>query len=256
MIDKKFYCVNRKHVLQALNGEEITKFEQLLLKVEEVSGPRCYWCVNVDEPYAKEVENLIRSHEQPEIICFIGRQGSGKDYQCSRLEEKGFKKLAFADALRDIAYTAIGITDDYQRVLDYDWMKAKPCITVDEKDGSSNSYTFRYLLEKLGTEGIRKYDNDFWCRALVNTLKKEGYKKVCISDMRFINEFDYLKKFAEENDYNFKVIFCDYHSDRYDADNNHKSAHMGNWFAKQGFKDLEDVTSIMNAYRQHMNDEI
>jgi hypothetical protein len=112
------------------------------------------------------------------------------------------------------------------------------------------------LLEKLGTEGIRKYDNDFWCRALVNTLKKEGCKKVCISDMRFINEFDYLKKFAEENDYNFKVIFCDYHSDRYESDNNHKSAHMGNWFAKQGFKDLEDVTSIMNAYRQHMNDEI
>ena len=38
-----------------------------------------------------------------DIIAFIGRAGSGKDYQCSLLERKGYKRLAFADTLREVA---------------------------------------------------------------------------------------------------------------------------------------------------------
>lgn len=34
------------------------------------------------------------------IVAFAGRQASGKSYRCSKLEEAGYKSMAFADALR------------------------------------------------------------------------------------------------------------------------------------------------------------
>ena len=45
-----------------------------------------------------------------EVIAFIGRQGSGKSYQSNKLvSERGFKKLSFADPLREIAFNVIGM---------------------------------------------------------------------------------------------------------------------------------------------------
>ena len=81
-------------------------------------------------------------------------------------------------------------------IVDYDWLKKFDCIHISDKDGDEVSFNFRAFLEKLGTQGIRKYDNDFWCKCLVNTLKEKNYKKVCISDMRFINEYSYSETFS------------------------------------------------------------
>ena len=124
----------------------------------------------------------------------------------------------------------------------YEEMKAnEDCIKVVTED-SVHKVSFRKFLELLGTQGIRKYDNDFWCRALIKTLKDKQYKKVCISDMRFINEYTYLKKFAEENDYMFKVLFCNYRSDRYQDNNTHESAKLANYFCTHGYTDLQEIT--------------
>ena len=60
--------------------------------------------------------------------------------------------------------------------------------------------------------------------------------------MRFINEYTYLKKFAEENDYMFKVIFCNYRSDRYQDNNTHESAKLANYFCTHGYTDLQEIT--------------
>lgn len=184
-----------------------------------------------------------------EIIAFIGRAGSGKDYQCNLLLSKGFVKLAFADALRDIAFTSLGINNGFGNV-NYDWFKASDCISVTYPYGTEESnFNFRKFLELLGTQGIRKYDNDFWCRCLIKTLEDKKYDKVCISDMRFVNEYNYLWNYSKENNYDFKVIFCDYHSDRYQTNNKHQSALMGNWFATNGYSDLQEITKTdMEVY--------
>ena len=44
-----------------------------------------------------------------EVIAFLGRQGSGKNYQSDRLIKTGYKKLSFADPLRKMACKVIGI---------------------------------------------------------------------------------------------------------------------------------------------------
>jgi hypothetical protein len=203
----------------------------------------------LDNSFIKDAWNFL--DDEKIIVAFFGRAGSGKDYQCNLLQKQGYVKLAFADALRDIAYTSLGIED--RTPEHYDNLKAHNCIGVQDSwdnseilsiDSSSTGHylNFRQFLERLGTQGIRKYDNDFWCRCLVKTLSDNEYKKVCISDMRFPNEYYYLKRFADKNDYKFKAVFCDYHSDRYQDNNKHESAKMSNWFANHGCKDLEEIS--------------
>ena len=189
----------------------------------------------------EEIYNIIKQNERKQIIAFVGRAGSGKDYQCNLLKEKGFTKMAFADALRDIAFSSFDIPYAFGMER-YEEMKAnEDCIKVVTED-SVHKVSFRKFLELLGTQGIRKYDNDFWCRALIKTLKDKQYKKVCISDMRFINEYTYLKKFAQENDYVFKVLFCNYRSNRYQDNNTHESARLANYFCTHGYTDLQEIT--------------
>ena len=173
------------------------------------------------------------------IFTFIGRAGSGKDFQCTLLEQQGYKKVAFADALRDIASKSIMLNEDE---LDeyYEWMKLNNCICV-KTEKMTWWLNFRTFLERLGTQGIRKYDPDFWINCLLKTIKDNQYSKVCISDMRFINEYIKVRDFALKNDYEFKCIFCDYHSDRYQENNNHESARLANKLCEKGCKDLQEL---------------
>lgn len=173
------------------------------------------------------------------IITFIGRAGSGKDYQCTLLEEQGFKKLAFADALRDIASKSLMISDEELKEH-YEWMKQNNCICV-KTEKMTWWLNFRTFLERLGTNGIRKYDPDFWINCLLKIIEDNKYDKICISDMRFINEYIKIREFALNNNYEFKCIFCDYHSNRYQENNNHETAKLSNKLCEKGYKDLQEV---------------
>lgn len=180
-----------------------------------------------------------------QIISFIGRAGSGKDYQCNLLEKQGYKKLAFADALRDIAFSSLGL-DVNLSLKHYESLKSINCIEITDRYENSLwqhvQMNFRKYLELLGTQGIRKYDNDFWVKCLIKTIKDNKLDLVCISDMRFANEYYCIRNFAQENNYNFKCVFCNYHSDRYQHVNNHESARLANNLVNLGFKDLQELT--------------
>ena len=176
------------------------------------------------------------------VIAFAGYAGSGKDYQCQQLVKQGdYKKIAFADALRKIAFANLGLAIE-KAPQNYEWMKANPCISVTLKDGTSNSISLRKFLEFMGTEGIRYYDNDFWVKCLLKEIDKlDSDINVCISDLRFHNEYQLLKDFCNRKGYEFKLIFCDYHSNRYEEFNTHASACLANFLKDIGYKDLDIV---------------
>jgi hypothetical protein len=88
---------------------------------------------------------------------------------------------------------------------------------------------------------IRKYDPDFWVNAAQSQITQNGLKKVVISDMRYINEYFKMQQFCNQHDFEFKCIFCDYHSDRYQEVNNHQSAWLSNFFATHGYQDLDEI---------------
>lgn len=237
---EKFICFNKKDMIKSLNEDELHSLYTILDKIAENNGNKKYLCVNQDEPYAEKVWEIIKEAETKEVVAFVGNAGGGKSFQCELLEKRGYTDLAFADALRYIAYSSLEIPFELGK-QNYDYLKANECISIKLPE-KEIKITFRKFLEKLGTEGIRKYDNDFWCKALVKTIKDNNYRKVCISDMRFYNEYKWLKQFADDNGYKFRVIFCDYHSDRYDYNNPHASAKLANFFVDKGYKDLQELT--------------
>lgn len=209
-----------------------------------------------DHPCFKQIAQMLEDYDnnKKEVVAFIGRAGSGKDYQCQLLTEQGYKKVAFADALRDIAFQCIDL-DEQEGMIFYDYLKANDCIEVRLPD-DYRRFNFRHFLEVLGTQGIRNYDDNFWCRCLIKTLDESiaKYNKFCISDMRFINEYNFLKDWCSKNNFNFRVIFCNYRSDRYQDNNKHASAKMGNYFAEHGYKDLAEISDIdMQQYQYYLN---
>ena len=107
--------------------------------------------------------------------------------------------------------------------------------------------TFRNILENLGA-GVRKYDKDFWVKAAIELIKSSS-KNICIDDLRYYNEYAQVKKYAEENNIDFKLIFCDYRSELYEASNSHQSAALADYLEKLGYKDQQYVEdSDMQAF--------
>lgn len=179
------------------------------------------------------------------IIAFTGKAGSGKNFRCNQLvKDNGFVSLAYADALRKILFVTLGIPYEYG-MEHYDELKMTPLY---------NGYTLRNMLEKLGTEGIRSYDNDFWAKCLLKEIERlPESQDVCISDLRFHNEYKTLKDFCDKKGYEFKLVYCDYRSDRYEPNNTHASARLSNFLGDLGYHDGDIVKEdVMQAYIEAM----
>ena len=164
------------------------------------------------------------------VIAFCGFEQSGKDYSCQRLlMTKGFEKVAFADALRESAFKILGIPYE-EGMSKYNELKETKIV---------NELTFRNILENLGS-AIRTYDKDFWARAVVNSIKN-SVKNICISDLRYPNEYRVVKEYCDLNNIGFKLIFCDYKSPKYNSNNPHESAKMAKYLKGLGYTDQDEV---------------
>ena len=180
-----------------------------------------------------------------EVVIFCGKMGSGKDFHSQELvDNEGFVKMAFADTLREMTFGMLGIPFE-EGMRKYDELK---------KSELYNGRTLRDMLQYLGTEGIRKYDNDFWVNALIKKLDRlpDG-TKVCVSDARFYNEYNLLKQYCSNNNIKFRCIFCDFHSDRYALSSGHASERLGEFLCEKGLQHYTDVTDeIMQEYYEQV----
>lgn len=127
------------------------------------------------------------------VIGVVGFAGSGKGTVADILVEKyGFKKLAFADAVKDATSAIFGweralLEGDtpesrtFREVVDPFWSKA-----------FGFHITPRWALQKMGTEAGRDafYPN-IWISALGRKLKDDG--NYVISDTRFPNEMEFIR---------------------------------------------------------------
>ena len=171
------------------------------------------------------------------VIAFCGFEASGKSYSAKRLfTTMGFAKTSFANTLRDVAFRVIGMSYE-EGMKKYDELKRTELF---------NGLTFRNILENIGA-AIRVYDEDFWVKGVLKFIE-ENPKNVCIDDLRYPNEYKVLKNYCEKNNIDFKLIFCDYHSENYRDDNPHESAQLAKYLKKQGYKDQQyvDEMDILN----------
>ena len=145
---------------------------------------------------------------------------------------KGFEKAAFADCLRDVAFQIFGIPFN-EGMLHYEELK---------KEKFYEDLTFRNILENLGS-AVRSYDIDFWARTILTKIQNST-KNICISDLRYPNEYRVLKNYCDKNGIDFKLVFTDFHSEKYKDDNPHESAQMANFLKKRGYKDQEYINEF------------
>ncbi len=122
-----------------------------------------------------------------DVIGLSGYARTGKDTAAKYLRELGFKRVAFADTLRNAAYAldpVIGEGYSLQEVIDdYGW------------DGYKNTPfagEVRRILQRLGTEvGRNLIGEDVWVAATFDNLPCDKY---VVTDVRFPNEADYIRE--------------------------------------------------------------
>lgn len=129
--------------------------------------------------------------------------GAGKDEVSQYLKSKGFTSIALADPIKRFAMNTWGFSKEQL------WGASNLRNLVDKRYNLS----VRDVLQQIGTDIARKLDKDVWARYTINIAKKlnNNYftrykpeiglytsfpkfrKGVIISDLRFCNEFDFIK---------------------------------------------------------------
>lgn len=121
------------------------------------------------------------------IIGLSGYAQTGKDTVAQYLvEEYGFTRIAFADAIRDALYALDPIVHDYPAIpgIRLSWIVDKAGWETVKQDSAE----VRRMLQKMGTEVAREqWDNDFWVNIAMK--KANGIENVVIADVRYPNEY-------------------------------------------------------------------
>jgi hypothetical protein len=120
------------------------------------------------------------------IIGLSGYARSGKDTVAELLcLNYGYKRVSFADPMRQALYVLSPKLDNVVRLSEY----------VDEYgwDVAKQNQEVRRLLQVFGTEvGRKMFGLDFWIDIALKNL--DGSSKVVVSDVRFPNEAETIKK--------------------------------------------------------------
>lgn len=125
------------------------------------------------------------------IIGLSGYAQTGKDTIANYLvEHYGYKRVAFADPLREALYSLNPLITDLPEVYSSTLVNAVDHIGWEAV--KQNSEQVRGLLQRMGTEvGRKMWGEDFWVeRAFKNVYVGS---KVVFTDVRFPNEYDEVK---------------------------------------------------------------
>ena len=112
------------------------------------------------------------------VLGLTGKMMAGKTAFANILEKHfGFKRVAFGDILKDMVVEA-GLLTRKQ---------------VKEKDDYS-----RFILQRVGTEIIRRVDPDYFVKQMRNRITNEWKKvpRLVIDDIRFVNEAQLCRMFS------------------------------------------------------------
>ena len=127
----------------------------------------------------------------PNIIQLSGRKRSGKDWTATaikqQLESHGYsvEVLSFAEPLKDIASIILDMT-----LSDLEFAKNNND-SIYQTGSYYNEYltTFRSMLQKLGTEAMKKYfGKSVWYDLLINRIEQSSADYILVPDYRFPEE--------------------------------------------------------------------
>lgn len=124
-----------------------------------------------------------RLREQKQIVAFCGKKRSGKDTAAEGLEELGYRPIAFADPIKDTCRIVFQLTEEQ--------------IDGSKKADVDDFWDFspRWAMQTVGTELFRDgIDEDVWVKSLLRRVDGSDHDKFAVTDVRFPNEIEHLKK--------------------------------------------------------------
>jgi hypothetical protein len=128
----------------------------------------------------------MNTYENIKLIGLVGTAGSGKDTVADSLKDYGWKKFAFAKALKDMCIEFLGLSYD-------DAYTQEGKMKFNDFWGMTN----REILQKVGTDAFRNgFHPDTWVKIAelqIQKLLNEG-KKIIVTDCRFDNEAALIEK--------------------------------------------------------------
>jgi len=131
------------------------------------------------------------------IVGLIGLIGSGKGTVASQLVQKyNFRQDSFAESLKDACAMLFGWP---RHLLEGDTIESREWREVvdpwwSEKLGIAN-FSPRYALQVIGTDILRNhFSNEMWLLTVENRVRKNMSQNVVISDVRFPNEVEFIRK--------------------------------------------------------------
>ena len=130
------------------------------------------------------------------LVGISGKRGSGKDLLASLLVERhGYCRLSFAEELKRRVREDFGLTkeqtDGSKKEDNTQYIKSIiPPNAGPEDTVVAFMWTPRDIMIEYG-QFFRKFDPNYWVNKVFKSAEGE---KLCVSDVRFKNEADYIKK--------------------------------------------------------------
>lgn len=127
------------------------------------------------------------------IIALCGFIGSGKDTVGDYLvREKGYTKISFASALKDVLSVIFGWDRKMLEGLTPEDRAKREDLDIYWSNKLEREVTPRNMMFEIGTKLFREnFKDDIWVSVVERQLFK--HKKIVITDCRFINEIDMVK---------------------------------------------------------------
>ncbi len=120
------------------------------------------------------------------MIVGLGHQAQvGKDTAANFLVERyGFKRLAFADKLKQVLYDINPIVTP---LVPQDEARIQTIVDVDGWEVAKTIFEVRRMLQELGVAARDHIDRNAWVTPVIKQL--DIYQDFVITDVRFPNEF-------------------------------------------------------------------
>lgn len=120
------------------------------------------------------------------LVGILGPAGSGKSMVANYLvEHYGAVRYSLAGPLKEIAKNVFEFSDEQL----YGTQAQK------EADDPRYNFSPRWLLQRLGTEGIRKvFGEDIWIDTMINRIRRDRPTLAVCDDVRFVNESTRIRR--------------------------------------------------------------
>lgn len=166
------------------------------------------------------------------LICYLGRNGSGKSYRANQLvKDQNYIKVSMADALRELAWKSLGWRPEGEEQYEefkhsYYQLHGWDC------------FSGRQYLQNLGQGCKDLFGEDFWVKQWRKTYSeyRNNNQLVVVDDLRFESEI------IEADWHDATFLWCDYQKGNYPLEEHVSEALANKILASGKYKDGDEIS--------------